>query len=494
MLTKFIKRSVIFLHRILGTILSILFLVWFLSGFVMIFHGFPRVKPSDKYKSAEALSGDLPTIDSILNTLPDSVTITRLNLKTYPAQAYYSVSTSDSTFKISLDSEKSVKPFSYSDIEEYARKWNRARIVSVDTLYKVDQWIPFGQLKKDMPIYKFHFADRDKHQLYISSKNGEALQFTDNDSRFWAWVGAIPHWIYFTSLRQDSAAWISTIVWLSGLGSIMCLLGFIWGIYILIKQYKKKKSLSVPYKKRAYRWHYLTGFIFGLFVFTFVFSGMMSLTDVPQWLVKVHDETLSMRFYMPYTKIKPQDYPLDYRALVGEYPDRVKSIEWTQFGNIPVYKAVIDDSLYVFDASSSYTKSLNLTQQQILENIQDIHNEPLSVNLLTRYDNYYLDRKGRLPLPVYKIEVNDPDNSLYYINPRTGDIRYFNDNSKTGKWMYQALHCFNIKCLVDRPWLWNIVMWVTMIGGTCVSVTGVWLGFKYLKRKIKRLHNQCKKK
>lgn len=493
MLSKLIKRSVTSLHRILGTILSILFLVWFLSGFVMIFHGFPRVKPSDKYGYTQALPSRLPAIDSVLSILPDSVTATKLNLKSYPGQAYFSLSAQDSIIKIALGTDKEIHPFSFSDIEQYAKQWNSSQIDRVDTLYKVDQWIPFGYLKKDMPIYKFYFADTEKHQLYISSQSGEALQYTDNNSRFWAWVGAIPHWIYFTSLRQDSAAWISTVIWLSGIGSIMCLLGLVYGIYILVKQYRKKKSLSVPYKKFVYRWHYLTGFIFGIFVFTFVFSGMMSLADVPQWMVKVHNETLSMQSYMPYSKTKPQDYPLDYRSIVESYPNQVKSIEWSGFGDIPTYKAVIGDSLSVFDASSSELKSLMLTEGQIIDRIKQIHTEGISIVQLTEYDNYYIDRKRKLPLPVYKVEVNDADKSVYYVNPKTGDTRYFNNNSRAGKWMYQGLHSFNFKFLADRPWLWNIVMWVTMLGGTSVAVTGVWLSIKYLRRKIKRFSKKCRK-
>lgn len=481
------------LHRILGTILSILFLVWFLSGFVMIFHGFPRVKPFDKYQYAEALPSQLPAIDSVLNTLPDSVAVTKLNLKSYAGQAYFSLSAQDSIIKIASDSDKQIRPFTFSDIRLYAKQWNSSQIDRVDTLYKVDQWIPFGYLKKDMPIYKFYFADTDKHQLYISSQSGEALQYTDSGSRFWAWIGAIPHWIYFTSLRQDSAAWISTVIWLSGIGSLMCLLGLVYGIYILVKQYRKKKSLSVPYKKFVYRWHYLTGFVFGIFVFSFVFSGMMSLTDVPQWMVKVHNETLSMQSYMPYTKTKPQDYPLDYRSIVESYPNQVKSIEWSGFGDIPIYKAVIKDSMYVFDASSSEVKSLMLSEKQIKDRIKEIHTEHISIIQLTEYDNYYIDRKQNLPLPVWKVEVSDADNSVYYINPKTGDTRYFNNNSRAGKWMYQGLHSFNFKFLADHPWLWNVVMWVTMFGGTCVAVTGVWLSIKYLIRKIKRFSKKCRK-
>ncbi len=36
------------IHRILGTLLCILFLMWFLSAFVMMYHRFPRVSTKER--------------------------------------------------------------------------------------------------------------------------------------------------------------------------------------------------------------------------------------------------------------------------------------------------------------------------------------------------------------------------------------------------------------------------------------------------------------
>ena len=44
------------LHRILGKLLCILFLMWFLSAFVMMYHRFPRVSAKEKLQKQELLS------------------------------------------------------------------------------------------------------------------------------------------------------------------------------------------------------------------------------------------------------------------------------------------------------------------------------------------------------------------------------------------------------------------------------------------------------
>ena len=109
----------------------------------------------------------------------------------------------------------------------------------------------------------------------------------------------------------------------------------------------------------------------------------------------------------------------------------------------------------------------------------------MTIVLMHEYDNYYVDKKNRLPLPVYKVNVSDADNSTYYINPENGNIQYFNTNTKVRRYTYQALHSFKLGFLVKHPVPWNIIMWTTMIGGTLVSITGCWLGVKYVRRLMK---------
>ncbi|WP_461825935.1 PepSY domain-containing protein [Dysgonomonas sp.] len=477
------KRICYTIHRMLGTILSILFLMWFLSGFVMIYHTFPRVKPSDCYRIMQALPDSISGNDSILNVISGLKTM-KLNLKVIDMQPVYQIITEDSTYYMpEFTSESGAK--SFDRLTEYAGLWCDASIEKVDTLTQLDQWIPFGQLKKDMPIYKFYFADKDKHELYVSSKSGEALQFTDKDSRFWAWLGPIPHWIYFTSLRQNTDLWSNTIVVLCVIGLIVCISGIILGIRAYITQYKSKKKLRSPYKKTFYKWHHILGFFFGIFVFTFTFSGMMSLVGIPDWMVKTHDRGL-MRKVMSNGSVSLDRYKYDCNEILKNYRESVKSIDWDSFGDIPLYKVTTDTGVVVLNASSENISILNLTEQDVRRRFEKIHGQEVKVSLLTDFDNYYLSRKMESPLPVYKVEVNDADGSVSYVNPQTGSVRYYNNSSRVSKWTYRALHAYSIKGLVDRPVLWNIVMWTTMIGGTLVSFTGLYLGVRYIKRKFRK--------
>lgn len=479
-----LKKILYSTHRILGTILRILFLVWFLSGFVMMYHTFPKVSEKDKYAHSDILDISSMCIDSLL-TVTDANSMTSLKLLSYDNQAYVELITADSCYRLGLNPVQSsiLKP-TFAQIERYASRWVDADILRVDTLRELDQWIPFSRLRDEFPIYKFHFDDKEKHQLYISSKTGKAIQFTNKENRFWAWIGAIPHWIYFTRLRQNAELWSNLIILLAGIGCIMCISGIILGVCSYIKQMKKRIQWKTVYKKQLYKLHHIFGFIFGLFVFTFAFSGMMSLAKVPQWMVKVHRADIQRCIHNT-VPIIPENYKLDYRNLLNEYNGLVKSIEWSSFGDIPLYKVVIKDSMYTFDASVQEIKLLRISEEMIRNRLSKIHNETITINQISEYDNYYIDRKARLPLPVYRVDVKDADNSTYYVSPDDGHIIYYNSNTKARRYAYQMLHCFNVDCLIKYPILWNIVMWSTMIGGTVISFTGFLLGFKYIKRRFK---------
>jgi hypothetical protein len=105
-----LKNILYSIHRILGTLLSILFLVWFLSGFVMMYHTFPKATERDKNKHMYPLQGDMPALDSILaNNIPNDKEISALSLKSYAGTPFFEVKTSDSIYRIPASPDMELK-------------------------------------------------------------------------------------------------------------------------------------------------------------------------------------------------------------------------------------------------------------------------------------------------------------------------------------------------------------------------------------------------
>ena len=69
-----INKIIYSIHRILGTLLSILFLMWFVTGLVLMYHTFPKVNNKQKTKALDTLSiAHLPDFNSVLHQIPDSM-------------------------------------------------------------------------------------------------------------------------------------------------------------------------------------------------------------------------------------------------------------------------------------------------------------------------------------------------------------------------------------------------------------------------------------
>src|SRR5690606_21262119 len=134
----------------------------------------------------------------------------------------------------------------------------------------VDQWTLTE--RADLPMHKFSADDGLGTEVYVSIPNAEVSVYTTTQSRALAWLGTIPHWLYFTSLRLNQPLWYDIVVWSSGIGCVMALLGLMLGVTQFRKTQPFDLKRAIPYRGLM-RWHYILGVIFGVFTLTWVFSG-----------------------------------------------------------------------------------------------------------------------------------------------------------------------------------------------------------------------------
>jgi hypothetical protein len=482
MLTKLMYT----LHRILGTVLCILFLAWFLSAFVMMYHGFPKITEKDKIAHLDRISENLPGMSDVTKRIPAIDTIQTVTLNRYMNQTVFHITTNNDKYDLPADSTQTTPPINGEYIRKVATLWCHAPIIKIDTLNQLDQFIPFGKLKKELPIYKFHFADAERHIIYIGSKSGDALQSTDNSSRFWAWMGPIPHWVYFTWLRQNAELWSWVVIILAAFGCLMVIAGLWIAIDVWKKTHRNKHGFS-PYKKKWYHWHYVSGIIFGLFALTFCFSGMMSLVDMDH-IIKPKLKTDPIEILSG--TINVADYS-DYRKILLSHHD-VRQIEWRKFGNIPYFIVKSKKKTIYLNAEDSALRPLNLTATNVIDAIQKVYGDHSTIKAesINHFELFYRDMKnmykGMTQLPVWKVTVNDADNSLYYIQPQTGNVKYINTAARWQYWCYTAFHRLRIPGLNESSSLRKSIIWILLLGGSVVSVSGVVLGVRYIERLCRR--------
>ena len=458
--------------------LSILFLMWFLSGMVMMYHTYPSLSNEERMAHAE----QIVRFDTFIPSQADTH-LSALSLQQVAGRTVFTMTDSLGERLVDARTGQPVSRLSSAELRSIANRWQAPHAYShratlIDTLNAIDIWLIGVMPFREYPIYHYDLNDAEGSELYLSSRTGRPLQLTDTKSRFWAWVGAIPHWIYITKLRATGRQpWTNTVLWISGFGIAMTLSGIIIGLrsVYLARRRKVGKTMS-PYVKPLLRWHHLAGLCFGLFVLTWIFSGFMSLADAPQLIWPTHEEHSARDVYAD--SLQLNRFTLDINRVLAT--DDVRRVEWQQMGTHCFYHVWTATDEYLVNAADSLPRRATLTSG-LCESIVGGKAE-----MIDHYDNYYVSQKRQLPLPVCRVSVDDADHSTYYINPKTGDCRYYNSNRRAGKWMYTGLHALNIPFFVEHPVLRLCILWVLLLGGTVVSITGVLLSMRYVHRLLHR--------
>jgi uncharacterized iron-regulated membrane protein len=504
-----LTRFVILAHRYLGIAIGLLVVMWFASGIVMMYAGgMPRLTP-------QARLDRLPEIDlSRVRLTPAEAAerahagapagAGRLKLLTVidrPAYRAGAVTIFADTGEM-LDglsaAQARTTAAAFLDLPEH-------QIHLVETLASVDQWTLSHS--RSLPLHRFRAEDEDGTELYLQPSSGEIVTVTTRRSRWLAWVGTIPHWLYFSALRQHQPLWYRLVVWTSAAACVLSLLGLVLSVTQFRRVRPFRLANAIPYSGWM-RWHYVTGAVFGLFTLTWAFSGLLSMEP------------------FAWTNARGVEVPAD--ALAGGPPDlsrfpavneaawrrvldgrRIKEVEFVR---------IQDEHYYVVrqtprDANEArraerlhqpYYVTGRAEQDRLLVNAAtfEVRQEPFSTDsligrlkaavpdvpvlaseLLTDYDSYYYSRGRQTPLPVLRVKFADPAETWVYVDPEMGRVlAEIPRLARVERWLYNGLHSLDFAFWYHKRPLWDIGMLILLLGGLTSSGVGLALGVKRLRR------------
>lgn len=489
---KRLIKLTLLLHRYLGFALSLLFVIWFLSGFAMMYVKYPTMRQHEKLQRLPSPRLEKATL-TVLEALEhagvrDTLRSVRIGMMldrpvfrlTTIRGKYKAIFADDGTLFKGADPGLAVRlAFDFTHL-------NKTR--SVELLTDIDQWMAAARSQGyTTPVYRIQMGDDADTYVYVSAQTGEVVQLVNARQRFLAWLGPVPHWIYPTVLLRNRPLWNDIIVWTSSLGSFMCIAGIVMGFV----RYKRNRGLAFsPYKRKWFRWHHYTGFVFGLFVFTWVFSGLLSMTpwdwapftrlgaeESEQWAGGVLD---TRKF-----TVSPAAAFAKFRPVID-----AKELHVMQWDGKPYYLAYEDD-LHVRVLAASDASALPFQQfgtEGFVEKVKEM-NPAVDLKeavVLRDYDDYYYSRNADKRLPVLRVKMASEDEPWYYVDLQTGQVVLkHQDLSRLERWLYHGLHSLDFRWLVSKRPLWDIVVILLMIGGTLASVTGLVLTWKWVMRKVR---------
>ena len=459
-------------HRWLGIALALLMSLWALSGFVLMYVAYPETSaaermagldPLDLSACCEGVTGPEGPVESATVEMLLGSPVLRAIGPEGPALASLDGSPAP------VIGEREAGMIAQTHMRN---AFGGAPAVRVEPV-EVDQWSL--QQRRYAPLFKASLADERGTVLYVSGMTGEVVQDTHRSERFWNWLGAVPHWLYFTPLRKDGALWSQVVIWASLLGTFLTLTG----LYVGFRMYGRGKHKS-PFRGVAL-WHHWTGLIFGLATLTWVFSGLASMQPWGWLESEGPGEELQAMAGRP---LEGRDIEALVTALAAHPQPGIVSAEAAMQGGEPWAilvrpggsrtRAALPDLVLAppGDAGLAAVAARAKPGAPIVEQ-----------GLIAEGDAYHYDHHNTPALlPAWRVIYGDAQNTRLYLDPRTGELVGFVDDASRGfRWWHLALHRLDIPVLRERP-LWDLVTLPLLVGVSLVCLLGMWMGLRRLMR------------
>ena len=348
----------------------------------------------------------------------------------------------------------------------------------IDTVER-DQWSVSGRFNSLRPFYLISLGDPGGTELYVSSRNGVIALDTTRTERVWNWLGSIPHWIYPTVLRRDGVLWRQVVLWISGICIVVAVTGFWIGILRVRLRQRYFGGAMTPY--RGWKsWHHIAGLTGGVFVLTWIFSGWLSLDPGEIFSERGVDRDMAVR----YGGNDAPHVPADFLSGAAEQGRAAVEARFVWLGGRPLAVLTSRDGSHrtvdpatgaaaqlsdngIFDAVRLLLPDATLTMRQRLE-LPDAY--------------WYSHHQQRL-LPVLRAGFDDDARTWFHIDPTTGELLGRTDDSRrTYRWLFNALHNLDFPLLLRYRPAWDVVMWLLLLPGLIVSVSGIVIGWRRVRQ------------
>jgi len=500
------KRLLFLTHRWMGIALCLFLAMWFVSGVVMMYVGYPKLTHAERLARLPPLSATDVTVSPVEAVSVSGITSppTEIRLaRSVAGRAVYLVSDHERGGKrrqpygkqVVVDAGKGVvlNEFGTSTLLGSALHFSPGSELRDLGEVSEDAWTHSRALDPHRPLRLIELNDADRTWLYVSGKTGEVVRDATQTERFWNYLGAWIHWLYPFRDTVVDAYWADIIIWLSlaSLGLVVAGIAIGWMRWRCHVRYAN--GSRSPYREKIMRWHHVVGLAFSITTLTWVFSGLMSMNP---W--KVFDSGAPPLNFTKYTggpldvsqiRVKPADIVLAMQAAGGN----VREIKFIRVAG-EQYVLALDGSgaISAFDGRSRVPQRVSLDGENLKQAARMLlpDSSVVRISELLGYDAYYYARAPHTmsgvmerPLPVWRVEFDDPGKTWVHIDPATGAIvGRLDTHQRVKRWLFAFLHSWDWLPLLNSRPIWDALLILLSLGGVILSVTGTIAGWRRLRR------------
>ncbi|NBF13241.1 PepSY domain-containing protein [Pseudomonas sp. Fl4BN1] len=489
------KRYLYLWHRWLGIVACLFMALWFISGVVMLYVGYPKLTPAEHLAHLPALVLDDESVglEHVLRAVDARQPPSSIRLTTVAGAPRY-ILEYPGLRKVAVDALSGLVPPAIGPVEALAAARQFAPGVAVEDRGAVseDMWSLSRGLDADRPLHRVAIADAERRLLYVSASSGEVVRDATASERGWNWIGAWLHWLYPLRGIGIDGAWGPIVTYLSLAATLMTVLGLAVGVLRWRFKRTYRNGSHSPYQGFA-RWHHLGGMLFGVLAITWIFSGLMSMNP---WKIFSSAQPLSVAAYQG-APLSAAAFPLSAAQALRRFADdglQARELEWRMIGG---------QGYVIGHDGAGRTRILSMAEDQVLRRFNPgtlqqaawaiRPQQPMLVQQLAAYDFYYYAREpqsmmGHMQqrLPVLRVCFDDPAQTWLHLDLYTGAVvGQLDQPRRASRWLFALLHSWDwLPLLANRP-LWDLWMLLFSAGGLLISVSGVVLGWRRLGRSLR---------
>jgi hypothetical protein len=510
------RKALIYTHRWAGIILTTVFVIWFVSGIIFMYVGMPALSAEERLlRMSPLVLANLHIPPAEAAARAGLTSPSRVRIAMHAGRPAYRFQSDEGWTMVYGDTGERLEGMDATAAMAELRRFvpEHGSTLRYETrLTDSDQWTLQSVIRTNMPMHRIALDDAEGTEYYVSEKTGEPVLRTTASGRFWGYLSAVLHWLYFTPLRRQTQFWNSFVVWSSLIGTVMCGMGIVIGIwrYSIAGRFRLRGTPShTPYTTWM-KWHHYTGLIFGFFACTWAFSGALSLgpfeflrgspttrayreaaTGGPIDLTPLTIDRIRAVVQTVRHSFTPKE--LDFFQFLGEPyfiayapPTHAESDSWRNDGVASATALHINRRFVLVSALRPQSGSFTTFEK---ERMWDVANAAMpgvpvaDAAWLDEYDAYYYSHDNDRRLPVLRVRYTDPQATWLYLDPERGTIASrLERGTRWNRWLYHGFHSLDFPFLYYKRPLWDIVVIVLSIGGIAISVTSALPAWRRLVR------------
>lgn len=491
------RRWTYLVHRWLGIGGCLLMLLWFVSGMVMLFIGYPKLTPGERLAALPVLcdAGDWRG----LSALPDAVQAEpgAVALTTVGGEAAYVVRSGSNVGAWSVRTGQALLPVSAQRAEASAAQFAGGQAFVGAMRVDEDRWTHSRALDAHRPLYRVEVGGLQPGDVYVSSHTGEVVLDAPRVQQRWNYVGAWLHWLYFLRMQSVDPVWTWGVIVLSALCTVAAISGIVVGVWRWRFRGHYRSGAKTPYVEPWMRWHHLIGLVAAAFVFTWIFSGLMSMNPLGVFS-STREAIDSERYRGGAAAVDGMlGEPAALLAAAGARNFRPVEVQWRRIGG-ELFAVLLDgrgDTRIVSSADGELQVLRNLPADWLQQKVRAMSDAPMQGFAVQQApDAYFYPRSPEAMngaavrrFPVAVADFGDAEATRVYLDLATGDpLLTVGHRERVGRWLFYFLHSWDLPAMLRFDSARLAVLLLLSVAGTALCATAVVIGYRRVRMKLRR--------